>query len=93
MNLGQAIKLCRASRGLKQMELAEKAEISVSYLSLLERNQRDPNMTTVESIARSLDIPLVLLVFLAEPDNTRLDSDVREKLSHAAMNNLKQVTP
>ena len=41
MNIGQAIQLARSKRKLSQAELAKRAGISVSYLSLLERGRRD----------------------------------------------------
>ena len=36
MNLGRAIRLCRLERGVNQSALAERADVSVSYLSLLD---------------------------------------------------------
>lgn len=65
MNLGSTIKLCREKRGYKQGEFANLAGISVSHLCLLENNKRDPSLSTVESIATALRIPLAVLVFLA----------------------------
>lgn len=65
MNIGRAIRLCRTERGLKQVELAQKSDISVSYLSMLERGQRDPTLSTLNTIAEALGIPLSILVFLA----------------------------
>jgi transcriptional regulator with XRE-family HTH domain len=73
MNLGRAIRLCRLERGVNQSALAERADVSVSYLSLLERGKRDPSFSTIESIAAALDIPLSILVFLAA-DHDELSS-------------------
>jgi len=50
MNLGKAIKLCRVQKNTNQKELARLANISVSYLSLFERNKRDPNFSTLKNI-------------------------------------------
>ena len=58
MNLGKAIKLCRIQRGLTQAKLAEASEISVSYLSLLERDLRDPALSTMVAIADALNVSL-----------------------------------
>lgn len=55
--LGRAIKMSRVGADLTQGELAEKAGISVSYLSLLERGKRDPSVSTVCKIAEALEIP------------------------------------
>lgn len=87
MNLGKAIKLCRTQKRITQSELARKANISVSYLSLLERDKRDPNFSTIESIGAALDVPLSVLIFLAS-DKERLrslSSDLAEKLSFVAL--------
>ena len=40
MDIGNAIQLARKKRKLSQAELAERAGISASYLSMLERNRR-----------------------------------------------------
>lgn len=50
---------------MNQAELAERARMSVSYLSLLERGKRDPSFSTIECIAAALNIPVSILVFLA----------------------------
>lgn len=86
MHLGNAIKLLRTRRGLLQSELATKAGISVSYLSLLERGKRDPNFSTVEQIASGLDVPLSVLVFLAadREELEGLSPELQEKLSYTA---------
>jgi transcriptional regulator with XRE-family HTH domain len=87
MNLGKAIKLCRTQKDMKQSELADLAQISVSYLSLLEQGKRDPNISTVENIATALNIPISILVFLAAergeiPD---ISQELAEKLSYTAL--------
>ncbi|MCB9458112.1 MAG: helix-turn-helix transcriptional regulator [Anaerolineaceae bacterium] len=87
MNLGKAIKLCRTQRGFSQAELSRIAGISVSYLSLLERGKRDPNLSTVEDIAQALEVPVSILVFLAAEDDEMvgLTPELREKLSYTAL--------
>jgi transcriptional regulator with XRE-family HTH domain len=87
MNVGNAIRLCRTRRGLSQSELANIAGISVSYLSLLERGKRDPTFSTIEGIAKALDVPVSILVFLAANDEemSGLGSELREKLSYTAL--------
>lgn len=64
MNLGKAIHTCRVKRGLSQAELARRADCSVSYLSMLENSKRDPTMSTVQSIATALGVPIEILFFL-----------------------------
>lgn len=93
MNIGKAIKLCRTQLGLSQTELAIIAELSDSYLSLLERGKRDPAFSTVEKIACALKVPLIVVVFLAsnEEEKAMLNSELREKLSYSALRLLEEV--
>jgi transcriptional regulator with XRE-family HTH domain len=69
--------------GLSQEELAHRIGVSVSYVSLIEKNKRDPPMSTIQGIAVALGIPLSLLTFLgAEPGDLKgVPVGVREKLA------------
>jgi len=60
--LGQRIRDSRKHRGLTQENLAESLELSVAYVSLIERGGRNPPYTTVVAIARALGIPAARLV-------------------------------
>lgn len=93
MNLGRAITLCRKQRRLTQAELAKRASVSVSYLSLLERNERkDPALSTVQSLAEALKVPTGILFFLAAEDAelAGLPDELKEKLSFAALTILNE---
>ncbi len=93
MNLGRAIVLCRKQRNLKQETLAKRAGLSVSYLSLLERNERkDPSLSTVQNLASALQVPTGILFFLAadEAELGGLSSELKEKLSFAALTMLNE---
>ena len=94
MNLGNAIKLCRTQKNMNQTELANLANISVSYLSLLERGKRDPNFSTVQNIASALNIPFNILIFLAaEKDElSEINPELSEKLSDTALKLIKAST-
>ncbi len=87
MNLGKAIRLCRIQKNMRQSELAERAEISVSYLSLLEQGKRDPNFSTIESIAAAIGVPVAVLMFLAAtPDELDgISPELAEKISFTAL--------
>lgn len=65
MNVGQAIKMCRTRRGVSQTVLASLASCSVSYMSMLENNKRDPTLSTLTKIAHALNVPIGILFFLA----------------------------
>jgi transcriptional regulator with XRE-family HTH domain len=54
--LGKNIKLIRARRGLSQAALAEKAGISITFLSNIERGLKYPLPNILSKIANTLDI-------------------------------------
>jgi len=95
MNVGQAIKMCRSRRGLSQTELAKRAQCSVSYLSMLEKSQRDPTLSTVEKIALALNVPVGILFFLAADKNelSGIDKDLAGQLAMTALEFLNEPDP
>ena len=88
MNLGRAIALCRKQRDMNQVELAERAGVSVSYISLLEQNKRkDPTLSTIQKVSEALSVPSSILFFLAadQTELAGLSAELQEKLSYAAL--------
>lgn len=55
-NIGRRIKEARAKRGLTQEQLAEKTDITIVYLSELERGVKLPSLTVFVSIAEALHV-------------------------------------
>ncbi|HVM31862.1 MAG TPA: helix-turn-helix transcriptional regulator [bacterium] len=55
---GGALRRLRKDKGFTLEELSERAEISVSYLSHIERGTRQAPLTTLEILARILGINL-----------------------------------
>jgi transcriptional regulator with XRE-family HTH domain len=60
-NLGKAIRFYRKQRGLSQAELAEKAGISITFLSKIERGIKFPTSETLSGLANGLDVEVYLL--------------------------------
>jgi transcriptional regulator with XRE-family HTH domain len=86
MNLGKAIRLCRTQKDMSLDDLSAKAKISISYLSLLERGKRDPNFSTLESIALGLEIPVSILIFLAKKDElTSISPELADRLANVTL--------
>ncbi|MGP7817730.1 helix-turn-helix domain-containing protein [Niallia sp. 01092] len=56
MTVGENIKLHRKKAKLTQQQLAEKANMSRSYLADLERNRYNPSLDTLKAIAVALNI-------------------------------------
>jgi transcriptional regulator with XRE-family HTH domain len=54
--LGKNVRAARHERGLTQQMLAESLDISVAYVSLIERGGRNPPYTTIVAIARALGV-------------------------------------
>jgi XRE family transcriptional regulator, master regulator for biofilm formation len=61
--IGKAIKEIRKKRGLSLSELADRAKISKSYLSNIERNlNQNPSIHVMQKIAMVLDVEFNTLI-------------------------------
>lgn len=69
MDLGKAIKLIRNQKSIRQNSLAEMSGISQTYLSQIENNIKEPNISTLKVICDKLNVPLPVLFFLAIDTN------------------------
>lgn len=65
MNVGPTLRTLRQQRQLTLVQAAEAAGMSVSHLSLIERNEREPSLTALDSLADALGVPVAVVVFLA----------------------------
>jgi len=59
--LSKNIKSLRSRRSLSQIELAEKADISIPFLSNIERANKWPHPDTLVKIAEALDVEVSIL--------------------------------
>jgi len=59
---GQIIREERLAIALTQEQLAEKAGLHTTYISLLERGLRNPSLLVVEKIANALQVSMTDLV-------------------------------
>ncbi len=60
--VAENLRAARAERSLSQQDVARKAKVSVSYVSMLERGERTPPLATLEVLAKALATsPLDLL--------------------------------
>ena len=66
MNIGDKIRRLRLQRGLTQEELADRCELSKSFISLLERDLTSPSLDTLSDLLETLgsDLP----TFFAKAD-------------------------
>src|SRR5207244_11501380 len=66
------LRLARVGPKLTQEELSERARISVSFLSMIERGERAPHLETLAAIADALDVHLADL-FAERQEGTASD--------------------
>jgi len=62
----RVVKKHREKKGISRAALAEKAGLHQTYIGLLEREERSPNLDTAKTIADALGIPLAKMVGEAE---------------------------
>jgi len=65
MKLGIIISSFRKEKGLKQGQLARELGISQTYLSQIERDKKEPNLSLLKKIAKQLNIPLPIIFFFS----------------------------
>ncbi|MDR2143535.1 MAG: helix-turn-helix domain-containing protein [Treponema sp.] len=82
-SLGQTIKFLRAKRGLSQAELAEKADMSITFLSTIERGIKFPMPDILSKLAKALDVEVFELfkADLVPQDNKELVSKLSEDMA------------
>jgi len=65
--LSKNLKILISQRSLSQMELAEKANISIPFLSNIERSNKWPYPDTLVKIAKALDVDVHTLFMEIKP--------------------------
>lgn len=65
MEYAKAVRIVRSIANISQGELADRAGLDRSYLSLIEGGKRKPTMETLQAISNALDMPFPLLTLLA----------------------------
>ncbi len=65
MNLGNTINNIRKHKGLKQADLAAQSGLTQAYVSQIEKNKKEPNMSALKKICEVLGIPMPVLFFLS----------------------------
>jgi len=83
MDLGNTIKKLRQQKGIKQNSLANLCDITPSYLSQIENNAKEPNLSTLKIISKNLGLPLPVLFFLSL-DESDIKPDKKRAYEHLA---------
>jgi transcriptional regulator with XRE-family HTH domain len=84
--LGKNIKILRARRGLSQADLSEKADISINFLSNIERGLKFPLPNMLSRLANALGVE-VFELFKANLESV----EGHEMLSHLSEDMTKDV--
>lgn len=92
MSFGNALKMCRTQKKVSKTKLAELSGLSISYLTLLEKDKRDPNLSTIEKICDALNIPISIFIFLAF-DKKEIDGISHELAKQLSLTALQLIEP
>ncbi|MGG6437422.1 helix-turn-helix transcriptional regulator [Saccharococcus caldoxylosilyticus] len=76
--IGDNIRIFRKKAKMTQMELAQKANISRSYLADVERNRYNPSLETLKAIASALNVPVNSLIGEEDDKNSNHDNQLPE---------------
>jgi DNA polymerase V len=66
LKFGQALKEARLVKGMSQEELALESELDRTYVSMLERDVKNPTLGTISKLAKSLGITPLQLVMRSQ---------------------------
>jgi transcriptional regulator with XRE-family HTH domain len=71
-SFAQTVQKLRKEKGLSRAALAASAGVHQTYIGLLERKKRSPNLDTAQAIAKSLGTPLSQMIQEAEEAQTKV---------------------
>lgn len=69
MSLGSVIRNFRRHQKLTLEALADTMEVSISHLSLIERNKREPSLECLSQLGKALNVPPSVILLLANEPN------------------------
>ena len=65
MNLGDTLSKIRKKKGISQIDLAKYTGITQAYLSGIENNKKEPNLSTLKKLSEILNVPLPIIFFMS----------------------------
>jgi transcriptional regulator with XRE-family HTH domain len=74
---GEQLRRIRLSRRMSQERFAETLDISVEFLSLIERGKNAPSFETLDKMAKRLNIPVAYLFTFGSAGRRVMGSDRR----------------
>lgn len=79
--LGARIREMRQGKSLTLSELAEKTQLTASYISQVERDLIDPSLTSLRKISKALDAPIYAFLSSDECQHVVIKANERKKLA------------
>lgn len=84
--MGEALRLLRIFNGYKSAELAEKLNISQSYVSEIENNRKQPTLNVLEKYSEIFDMKKSTLLLFAESlEGELISTDKKQRVAIAGM--------
>lgn len=77
--LGKRINEIRKIKRITQEDLAEKADLTVSYISKIETGKKNPTIAVIEKIAHAMGVGIYQLFISLEPE-LMSDRTILEKI-------------
>ena len=74
IEIGKAIRIVRRAKDVKVSDLAKRARVSIPFITLIEKGERQPSLRVVRQIAQVLEVPPEALFILAQPSMGSLQS-------------------
>jgi len=79
-NVGRALRVARASRGVTQRALARRLRVSANYLSLIENGRRQPSLSLLQKAGRELGVAPALLLMDRPEVASRVTPEFSERV-------------
>lgn len=76
--IGQRVKFYRTKAKITQAQLAEQLDISVSYISQIERGNTEVSLKRLEEIASIINVKLEILITEVEPNYSVSEYEIIE---------------
>lgn len=92
LTVSKAIKIIREAKGVSLKALADCAQISVPYLSLVESEKRSPSVDVLRRISEALETPLDVFLSIGSGANSSLfTNDIKIDRMVSFLNQMQSV--
>ncbi|MBN1304209.1 MAG: cupin domain-containing protein [Anaerolineales bacterium] len=92
IDVGQCLRMLRINKGLSIRVLAELSDLNVNTLSLIENGRTSPSVSTLQQLARGLEVPIKAFFEKGQPEKhivfQKSDKRPRAVFSHGMLDNM-----